>query len=132
MANRKENLTHSVHQERLFPRCVLHNYSRDVSPMFTSFLDMSISFFKIDLPEYPNIHCLFSFDQANLTTNHRQAKTNKKKQETTSCKKPCNVAKENNIIKDIIKDNITQHRKHITSNSVKPPATTNEEQYTKQ
>ena len=47
-----------------------------------------------------NIHCLFSFDQANLTTNRREAKTNNEKEpETTSWKKPCNVAKENNIIK---------------------------------
>ena len=62
--------------------------------------------------------------------NHRQARTNNKKQpETTSCTKPCR--KRNNIIKDIIKNKITNiitnNIANNTTRNSKPPANTNEE-----
>ena len=45
-------------------------------PMFTPFLDMSISFLKIDLP---NIHCI-CFCQANLTTKSHTSNNDNKNQ----------------------------------------------------
>ena len=78
MTNKQTNLTHSVHQARSFLRCILHNYFRHCS---TCLLRSSICPFYFSRLICHNIHCVFSFYQANFTT--KSQTSNNEQQKTT-------------------------------------------------
>ena len=69
MTNKQKNLTHSVHQARSFPRCILHNNFCHCSPCF---LRSSICPFYFSRLNCHHIHCVFSFYQAHFTTSSNE------------------------------------------------------------
>lgn len=79
ITNQEKNLNHSVHQARLFPRCILHNYFRHCSPgLFRSWI-CPCHFSRLTGHNTP---CVFSFYQANFptksqTSNNEVTKNNK-------------------------------------------------------